>query len=128
MLKTQQRFRFAVAILLFQKSPESESAMMPHDCGRAESNDATSLLQSPAKIDIVTGLVVLGIEAANVFKCPPVKRHVTTRNVFGDYVCEQNVAGTARRCCHAGLDPILCRRGHIWSAHSGIITAQQRAD
>src|SRR5216110_3185464 len=49
---------------------------------RAESNDATSLLKSPAKIDIVAGLVVLGIEAANVFKCPPIERHVTTGNVF----------------------------------------------
>ena len=123
MLKAQQRFRFAVAILLFQKSPQCESAMMPHDRGRAESNDATSLLKSPAKIDIVAGLVVLGIEAADVFKCSPIERHVTTGNVLGDYVCEQNMAGPARRCCHTGLDPVLCRRGHVWPAHSSVMAA-----
>ena len=88
MLKAEQRFRFAVAVLLFQKSPQRETAMVPHDRGRAKSNDATCLLKSPAKIDIVAGLVVFGIEATDVFKRPPIERHVTTRNVLGDYVCE----------------------------------------
>src|SRR6266480_2868883 len=128
MLEAQQRFRFAVAVLLFQKSPQRETAMVPHDRGRAESNDATCLLKSPAKIDIVASLVVFGIEATDVFKRPPIERHVTTRNVLGDYVCEQNMAGPARRCRHTGLDPVLCRRGHVWPADSSVIAAQERAD
>src|SRR2546429_8818123 len=128
MLKAEQRFRFAVAVLLFQKSPQRETAMVPHDRGRAKSNDATCLLKSPAKIDIVAGLVVFGIEATDVFKRPPIERHVTTRNVLGDYVGEQNMAGSARRCRHTGLDPVLCRRGHALFTHSTLNAPPKRAD
>src|SRR5260370_1136132 len=62
MFKAEQRFRFAVAVLLFQKRPQRKTAMMPHDRGWAESNHATGLLEPPAKIDIVAGFVIFGIK------------------------------------------------------------------
>jgi hypothetical protein len=102
--------------------------MMPHDRGWAEGNHATGLLEPPAKIDIVTGFPVFGIETTDVFKCPPIKRHITTGNVLGDCICEQNMAGSARRCCHAGLDPIPCGWSHIWTAYSRVIAAHEGAD
>ena len=60
--------------------------MMPDDGSRAECDHAAGLLQTPAKIDVVTRLVILRIEPADIFESPPLKRHVTTRNVFGDGV------------------------------------------
>ena len=102
--------------------------MMPDNGGGTESDDATGLLQAPAKIDIVAGLVIFGIEAADVFERPSVERHVTTGNVFGDRVGEQNMTRSARRCGDTGLDPILRRRRNIRPAHSGVIAAHQRAD
>ena len=128
MFKAEQRLRFAVSVLLFQKRPQREPAMMPHERGWAESNDATGLLEPPAKIDIVTGFVVFGIETADIFKCQPMKRHITTGNVLGDCICEQNVTGSTRRCCHAGLDPILRGWSHIRTACSRVIAAHEGAD
>ena len=127
MFEAEQRFRFAITILLFQKSPERKPPMVPHDRGGAKSNYAASLLKSPAKIDIITGLMIFDIEAADVFEGPSIERHVTTWDVLGDGVGEQNMAGTAGRCCDTGLDPIPRRRGRIRAAHSRIIATHERA-
>jgi len=81
MFEAQQRFRFAVAILLFQESAKSKTPVVPHDCSWTECNDPASLLDSPAKIDIIASLVIFGIEAACALKRPPVKSHVTAGNV-----------------------------------------------
>src|ERR1700746_3376712 len=110
MFKAQQRFRFAVAILLFQKSTESKPPVVPHDCSWAESDDPASLLNSPAKIDVVPSLAIFGIEAARAFKCPPVKSHVTAGNVLGDCVGKQHMTWTAGCRSNARLNPILCWR------------------
>ena len=59
---------------------------MPNDGGRTESNYAAGLLESPAKINIVTGFVLFRVEAADIFKGPSIKRHVTARDVLGDCV------------------------------------------
>src|SRR5438105_1119961 len=128
MFEAQQRFRFTITILLFQKSAKSETPIMPDDCSWTESNDPSSLLNSPAKIDVVSGLTIFGIEAARAFKRPPVKSHVTAGNVLCDFVGKQNMAGAARSRSHAGLNPILCRRCNVRSADSGIITADKCAD
>src|ERR1043166_9288152 len=128
MFKAQQRFRFAVAILLLQKSTESKPAVVPHDCSRAESDDPASLLNSPAKIDVVPSFAIFGVEAARAFKCPSIKSHVTARNVLGDCVGKQNMTWTARRCRNARLNSILCRRRNVRSADSGAIAANKRAD
>ncbi len=40
-------------------------------------------VEAPAKIDVVPRLAIFGIEAADVFKRPPAKGHVTTRDVLG---------------------------------------------
>ena len=102
--------------------------MVPHDCSGAERNHTAGLLKSPAKIDVVTGFVVFDIEAADVFEGPPVERHVTTWNVFGDGVGEQNVAGTTRCRRHTSLDPILRRGCDVRPAHARIIAAHEHAD
>src|ERR1700688_2776079 len=109
MFEAQQRLRFTVAILLFQESGESKTPIVPHDCSWTESDDPSSLLDSPAKIDVITCLAIFGIEAAGGFKGAPVKSHVTARNVLGDCVSKQNMTWTARRRSNARLNPILCR-------------------
>jgi hypothetical protein len=60
--------------------------MVPDDGSRAECDHAAGLLQTPAKIHVVTRCVILRIEPTDIFESPPPKRHVTTRNVFGDGV------------------------------------------
>src|SRR5438093_4809362 len=119
MFEAQQRFRFPVAILLFQESAKSKAPVVPHNCSRTECNDPASLLDSPAKVDVIASLVIFRVETACAFKCPPVKSHVTAGNVLGDCVSKQNMAGTAGRGSNARLNPILCRRRDVWSADSG---------
>ena len=68
------------------KGPERESPMMPHDRGRAKSDHASSLLQAPAKIHVISGFVIFRIEAAEIFEGPAPKTHVTPRDMFGDGV------------------------------------------
>src|SRR5437667_8510272 len=101
---------------------------MPHDRSRAESNDAPGLLNSPAKINIISGFAVFGIEAANIVKRPSIKRHVTARNMLRDRIGEQNVTGPPGRSRDAGLDPILRQRCNVRSAHSGVVAAYQSAN
>jgi hypothetical protein len=126
--EAEQRFRFAVTVLLSPKGAQCKAPMVPNDCSGAERNHATGLLQPPAKIDIVTSFMIFGIEAANVFESPAIERHVTPGNVFGDGVGEQDVAGAARRRCDTSLDPILRWRRNVWPAYAGIIATYQRAD
>ena len=101
---------------------------MPDDRRRTKRDHKTSLLEPPAKIDVIPGFTIFGVEAANALKCPTMERHVTTRNVFRDDVGEQNVAGTARRRCDTGLDPVFCRWRDVRTACSRIATAQKSAD
>src|SRR4030095_7205559 len=123
MFETEQRFRFAIAVLLFQKSSQRKTAMVPHDRRRTERNHTTGLLEPPAKIDVIPGLAIFRIEAADALKRPPLERHVTTWNVFGNRVGQQNVAGAARRRCDTGLNPMLCRWRDVRSAYSRIAAA-----
>ena len=128
MFEAQQRFRFTVAILLFQESGKGKTPVVPDDCSWTECNDPSGLLDSPAKIDIIAGLAIFRIEAARGFKRPTVKRHVTAGNVFGDCVSKQNMTGAAGCRSNASLNPILCRRCDVRSANSGIIAAYKRAN
>ena len=101
---------------------------MPDDCRRTESNDPTGLLNPPAKIDVVTGFMVLGIETADAFKSPSIKGHVTAWNMLCDCIGKQDMAGATGRCRDAGLNPILRWWRHVRSAHARIIAAYQRTD
>ena len=101
---------------------------MPDDCSRTKSDNASRLLKSPTKINIVSSFSIFRIEATNIFKGPSIKRHVTAWDVLSDCIGEQNVAGTARCGCDTGLDPILPRRCNVWSADSRIVATDQRAN
>src|SRR5262245_47833797 len=100
---------------------------MPDDGGGTERNYPTGLLNSPAKIHVVTGLAIFGIEPARTFEGPAVKRHVTTRNMLCDRVSKQNVVWPARCRSNARLNPILRRRRDVWSADSCIIATDKCA-
>src|SRR6266513_165125 len=128
MFKAQQRFRFAVAVLLFQKSAKRKPPIMPDDRGWAERDYPSSLLNSPAEIDVVAGLPIFRIKPAYTFKGPTVKRHVTTGNMLGDRIRKQNMVRSAGRCTNARLNPILCRRCDVWSADPGVIATDKRAN
>src|SRR5438552_7119800 len=125
--ETKKRFGFAVTFLLLQKRAQGKAAMMPNNRGRTESDDAAGLLQAPAKIDIVAGLMIFGIETANLLERPTVKGHVTTRNMLGHGIGQQNVTRSTGCGGHARLNRILRRRTHIRSADSGVIATQKRA-
>src|SRR5713101_536427 len=64
--ETKKRFGFTVTFLLFQKGAEREAAMVPNNRSGTESDDAARLLQAPAKIDVVAGFVILGVETADL--------------------------------------------------------------
>src|SRR6266480_2294655 len=128
MFKAQQGFRFAIAVLLFQKSAQRKPSIMPDDSGRTERDYPSSLLNSPAEIHVVAGLAIFGIEPAYTFEGPTVERHVTTGNMLGDRIGKQNVVWSARRPCNARLNPILCRRRDVRPTHSGVIAADKRAN
>src|SRR6266481_5452524 len=66
--------------------------MMPNNRGRTESDNAARLLQAPAKVDIVASLVIFRIKTADLFEGPAIKRHVTTRDMLGHGIGQQNVA------------------------------------
>src|SRR5205823_4411680 len=121
MFEAKERFSFAIAFLLFQKCAQSKSAMVPDNRSGTESDDAARLLQAPAKIDIVSGFMIFGIETAALFEGPAIKGHVTAGNVFGDRVGQQNVARPAGRGRHASLNRVLRRRTHVRPAHAGVM-------
>ena len=127
-LESKKRFGFAVTFLLFQKGAQSEAAMMPDNRGGTESDDATGLLQTPAKINIVARFMIFGIKTADLVEGPAVKRHVTARNVFGLGIGKQDVARSSRRSGHARLNRVLRRRTHVRPANARVLAAQKRAD
>src|ERR1039457_4106220 len=100
---------------------------MPNERCRTEGDLVSRLLDPPAKIDVVAGLVVLWIESTDAFKRPAVPRHVTAGNVFGDGVRQEDMTRSARRGGDAGLHPIPRRRRNIRSTYSRIFAAQERA-
>src|SRR5215475_10120825 len=81
MLKSEQRFCFAVAILLFQKRAKGKPSIMPDDRGRTERDNPSTLLNSPAEIYVVAGLAIFRIEPTHTFKSPTIERHVTAGNM-----------------------------------------------
>ena len=101
---------------------------MPDDSRGTEGDDLSLLLQSPAEIHVVSGFAVFGIEAADLFKGPFEKRHIAAGDVFGHHVGEQDVAGSAGRGRHTGLNPVLRWRRNVRSAHARVVTADERAD
>ena len=101
---------------------------MPNDRRWTEGNDRTGLLKSPAKIDVIACFAVFRIKTAHAFKGPTIERHVTARNMLGDYIGKQHMARSARCRCNAGLNPIFGRRRNIWATDSGIVATQQSTD
>src|SRR4030088_2065989 len=106
-LEAKERFRFAVAFLLFAKRAQSEAAVMPDNRRGTEGDLVAGLLDAPAKIDVVARLVIFGVEAADAFKNPAIPRHVAAGNVLGHGVGKKDVARPAGRRRHASLHPIL---------------------
>src|SRR4030095_8682825 len=122
------RLRFAVTVLLFQESAQRKPSVMPDDRGGTKRYSPSSLLNSPAEIHVVAGLAIFGIEPGYTFEGPTVKCHVTTGNMLGDCIRKQNMVWSAWRRSNARLNPILCRRRDVRPTHSGVITADKRAN
>ena len=101
---------------------------MPDDRSGTESNHVAVLLQAPAKIDVISGFAKLGIKTAHGVKGPAVKGHVTSRDVLGDGIGQEDVARTAGRPCDTSLDQSLSGRRNVRATYSRIISADQRAD
>ncbi len=93
MLVAQHRLGLAITGLLAEVGAHLEPAVMPHHRRRAEPDDVTALHEPPADIDVVAGLAVLGIEAADFLQRPFVIGHVATGNVLGNRVGQEHMAG-----------------------------------
>src|SRR5262245_60743361 len=101
---------------------------MPNDRRRTERDYPAGLLNSPAEIHVVASLAIFGIESADPFEGPTVKRHVTTGNMLGDRIRKQNMIRPSGRGSNACLNPILRRRRDVWSADSSVIATHKRAN
>src|SRR6476620_2109566 len=102
--------------------------MMPDDRGWTESDDVALLLEAPAKIDVVACLAIFDVEAADGIEGPRIKGHVTSRNVRGNSMAGKNVARSARRLGHAGLNSVFGRRRDVAATDTRVVTADQRSD
>ena len=116
-LVAQHRLGLAVAGLLAEVGAHLEPAIMPDHRGRAEADDVAELHQAPADIDVVAGLAVLDVEAADLVERPLVVGHVAARDVLRNRVGQQHVARRSGRGANGGLDPIGGGRRNIGSAH-----------
>ena len=86
------------------------------------------MLESPAKIDVVAGFAIFGIEAADIFESPAPERHVTAGNMLGHGIGKEDVAGAARGGRDTGLDPLLGGRSDVGASRPGKVVADQCAD
>ena len=101
---------------------------MPDDRRWAECNDLALLLEAPAEVDVVAGLAVLGVEATDLVEGPAVESHVAAGDVLCHHVGEEHVAGAAGCGRHAGLLPVLGRRGDIGAADTRVVPGEEGAD
>src|SRR5437016_12896485 len=100
---------------------------MPNERCRTKSDLVSGLLDPPAKIDVGASLVILWIESTDVLKRPAIPSHITTRNVFGHRICQEDMTRSAGCGGDAGLHPIARRRGNIRTTDPRIVSAQERA-
>src|ERR1051326_705158 len=98
--------------------------MMPDDRGWTKRDDIAGLLKAPAKIDIVAGFVVFGIETADIFESPPIKRHIATGDVLGNRVGEQDVTWSPGRRRNHRLERVARRWTHVGPADAAVIAAR----
>src|SRR5581483_10058701 len=128
MLLNQQRFGFAIAVLLAQVRADGRAAIVPDEPGGAETDAQAALLHAPAKVHIVAGLAERGIETAHFVERPFVKRHVATGDVLGFAIGKHDMRRTAGRNHDRGGDAGCVRRKEIVPAHAGEIAIEQVAD
>ena len=101
---------------------------MPDNCGGAEADDLSLLLQTPAEVHVIARLAIFRVETAYPLKCPFVEGHVAAGNVLGDEVGKEHMVRTSRRRGDTGLNPIFGRRRDVRAAHARVVAAEQRAD
>src|SRR4029450_705871 len=90
-LTLQEGLSLAIVFLLFPIGPHRVTAMVPDHGSRMESQCPAALLQPPAHVDIVAGNAELRIKPLYGLEGGLPKRHVTSRNVLGLLVREQDV-------------------------------------
>ena len=86
----------AVAMLLLQVGCHRGSPVMPDKSRMGKADLVTAFLKSPADVDIVTGLAIDRIEAANLLQGPFVEDHVAAWNVFREPVGQHDMGGASR--------------------------------
>src|SRR4051812_13442656 len=82
MLSDQERFRFSVALLLFEVIGDRRAPVMPDKSGGTESEAVFRLLQAPANVHIISGLAENRIEASDFLQSPFIKGHVAPRDML----------------------------------------------
>src|SRR4051812_3508064 len=121
MFLNQKCFGFPIAGLLPQIGTDGRTAIMPNKTARRESQPIAPFLQSPAYIHIIASVAKDGIETVNLLKCPFVKGHITTRNMFRLFVRQHHVGGpSGRNQYHRSHRRVLWRK-KIMSSHPHVI-------
>ena len=129
MFKEKQGFGFAIPALLFEIVSDSVAAKMPDDRGRAKADLESLVLQTPAKVHVVTGGAKNRIESVDGLQRLPAKSHVAAWDVFCDLIVEQDMGRRAGRHGDAGRDESVVRRrqiGATYGAERPTIESAQR--
>src|SRR5262245_24012132 len=118
MLSTQQRLGLTVTALLLEVGTHRAAPMMPYHARWAKNNLLPMLQQSPAHVDIVSGLSEDRVEAADLTQSIGPECHVATRHMLGNLVIDQDVRWRPRTRRDASSHRAIVRRQQIRSAHS----------
>src|SRR5947207_13360975 len=102
--------------------------MVPDDGSGAECDHAAGLLQTPAKIHVITGRVIFRIEPTDIFESPPPKRHLTTRNVFGAGAGQEAVTRPTGRRGDTSLDPRFSATRNLRTTHAREVAVRVRSN
>src|SRR6185503_2019358 len=101
MSKTKPRLPFAITDLLPPVGDESRAMVVPHQRRRCKGNPSSTVLKSPAHVDVIAGAKEDGVEAADRQQRLAARGKVATRNVLRLAVVEHHVAGRAWRTRNA---------------------------
>src|SRR5436190_5578869 len=93
----QESLGFAITRLLFEEGADREAPVVPDHGGGVECDDVAAVEQTPAKVDVVTGGVVLRLKAADFIKRAAPDGHVAAGDVLRRGVGQKYMRRTSRR-------------------------------
>src|SRR5437667_9998007 len=96
--------------------------MVPHYRARRKAKGAALFLQSPAKIDIVTGHPELRIESTDLLQSIAARRQVAPGEMFCHEVRDKHMRRSAGGISHAICEMRGGRWQKVWATDGGVFT------